>query len=282
MTVKGMGNLNEDALIVNERCGLYGVVDGATSLVPYRGTGGETGGFAAARLVADYMNGLAEGPGEGPEALAGTLIQANRLLREAMVRAGIDTGRHEQLWSACAVVVRIGERWIDYAQAGDCMLAAYGKDGTIRVVTHDQLAHVDDATKAVWTQGAAQGLTTRDELWAHALPQIVLGRKLANRDGGYAVLNGDPAFAGCVEFGRINRLNLGSLLLFTDGLYLPVLPGESDRDGAGEVAAKVRDMGLERYMDWLIGTEESDPDCIRFPRVKKSDDKSAIRIRLHP
>ena len=142
---------------------------------------------------------------------------------------------------------RVGPKWIEYAQLGDCMLAVYYADGTIRIVTHDQLAHVDDRTKAAWQEGVAAGLKTSAELWAHTRSQIVAGRALANRAGGYGVLNGDPASADFVEYGRISASSVVSLLLFSDGLYMPKPPGESDRDSAAEIASLVREMGLPRY-----------------------------------
>ena len=85
-----------------------------------------------------------------------------------------------------------------------------------------------------------------------------------------------------MEYGRISASSVVSLLLFSDGLYMPKPPGESDRDSAAEIASLVREMGLPRYMAWLTELEESDPDCIRYPRVKKSDDKTAIWIELEP
>ncbi|MBW7456980.1 protein phosphatase 2C domain-containing protein [Paenibacillus sepulcri] len=274
VTVKGVSPWNEDSLIVNEEAGLFGVVDGATSLVPYTGAGGETGGYLAARLIADYCD-AQEGVAVSP---LGLLEEANRLLRARMLDAGIRPERKEELWSACAVLIHIGEKWIEFAHAGDCMLAAYYSDGTIRIITHDQLAHVDDWTKAVWAEGVQAGLATRAELWEYAKPQIIKGRDLANAPGGYAVLNGDPAFVDYAEFGRISRTNIESLLLLSDGLYIPKQAGESDREGALEIAVKVREMGLQSYIDWLLALEESDPDCVIYPRVKKSDDKTAIVI----
>ncbi|NBD24451.1 protein phosphatase 2C domain-containing protein [Paenibacillus glycinis] len=277
-TQQGVGAWNEDAVVCEESLGLFGVLDGATSLAPYRGPGGETGGYLAAQEAAAAC--IREGhAGTG---LPEIMTQANARLRAAMGEAGISPDIPEALWSACAVLVRVGSKWIEYAQLGDCMLAVYYADGTIRIATHDQLAHVDDRTKAAWQEGVAAGLTSSAELWAHARSQIVAGRALANRTGGYGVLNGDDACADFVEYGRISVSNVVSLLLFSDGLYMPKPPGESDRDSAVQIASLVREMGLPRYMAWLTELEETDPDCTRYPRVKKSDDKTAIWIELEP
>ncbi|MBM7565113.1 protein phosphatase 2C domain-containing protein [Paenibacillus sacheonensis] len=277
-TVQGVGAWNEDAVVCKESDRLFGVIDGATSLVPYRGAGGETGGYLAAQSVAAACL---------DERLAGArlsdmLVEANTRLRAEMRDAGVPADVPEALWSACAVLVRVGSKWIDYAQLGDCMLAAYYDDGTIRIVTHDQLAHVDDRTKAVWLEGINAGLASSAELWTHVRPQIAAGRALANRPAGYGVLNGDPDCADYVEYGRIAAANVVSLLLFSDGLYMPKPPGESDKDSAADIASLVREAGLDRYLAQLTDLENTDPECTIYPRMKKSDDKTAIWIQLAP
>ncbi|WP_308636325.1 protein phosphatase 2C domain-containing protein [Paenibacillus silvisoli] len=274
-SVKGVGAWNEDAIIRNEALQLYGVIDGATSLVPYNGPGGETGGYLAAQLVARTCN-----EALNADSIMELLVSANDSLRGAMVQAGIDPRHKEGLWTACAAAIRVYPKWIEFAQAGDCMLAVYYADGSIRIVTNDQVAHVDDRTKAVWAEGVAAGLTTRAELLEYCMPTLRNGRELANTDDGYGVINGDPAFPDYAEFGRIGRTNVKALLLFTDGLYIPKLPGESDKESAGEIASLVRQMGLPRYIEWLTELEESDPNCTKYPRGKKSDDKTALWIGL--
>jgi len=37
-------------------------------------------------------------------------------------------------------------------------------------------------------------------------------------------------------------------------------------------------MGLAAYVNWLLGVEQEDSACRRFPRVKVSDDKTAIEL----
>ena len=50
-TRQGVGRLNEDAVVINDRLGIYGVLDGSTSLVPFESNDGKTGGFLASRFV---------------------------------------------------------------------------------------------------------------------------------------------------------------------------------------------------------------------------------------
>ncbi|REK58441.1 MAG: hypothetical protein C6W55_03345 [Thermobacillus sp.] len=279
--IRGSGEWNEDALIVRERDGLFGVADGATSLVPFRAPSGETGGVLASRITAETVMGMPIGADARAEALADMLVEANRRLASEMAACGIDPARKEALWSAGALIVRVRPDAVDYAQAGDCMLVAGYRDGSYRVLTRDQLAAVDRATLRRWSEAAASGITGRDARWQAVLPTIEAGRRLANAPGpeGYAVLNGDPAFACYVESGTINRLGLRSLLLMTDGMYVPKADPAEAFD-AEETARLVGRMGLEAYAEWLVQYERSDPDCTRFPRVKRSDDKTAVLLEF--
>jgi serine/threonine protein phosphatase PrpC len=277
LSIKGSSPFNEDAQVADFQRNVFAVIDGATSLTPYMSAEGFTGGYLASRLVASTIERLLDGGDIMP--LPDMLLEANRVLRSEMQKAGIDADQKEQLWSAGAVVIRISPDGIEYAQSGDCMLVAVYQDGTIRVVTRDQLAHVDRETYRLWAEGAAKGLTTRDQLWDCVKPQIVDGRQSANTPAGYGVLNGDPEAARYLEFGRINRINLKSLLLMSDGIYVPKRAGETPFD-AVEAARRIQQSNLHDYMKDIIGIEESDPDCLVFPRVKKSDDKTAVWIEF--
>jgi serine/threonine protein phosphatase PrpC len=280
LSIKGSSPWNEDATIRNEANRLFGVIDGATSLVPFVSRKGETGGVLAARVIEEYLNRVELYEDIHARGLLHLLLEANDLLRAEMGLNDILLENKEELWSACAVVVHITEHWIDYAQAGDCMLIAYYEDDSIRVVTHDQLEHIDQLTLDKWAEGVAAGIVQRDELWAHTKPQIIHGRQLANAPGGYAVLNGDPALENYAEYGRISKVGVKALLLISDGLYKPKAAASPRTDGATELALRVREMGLKQYVDWLIDLEESDPECVQYPRVKKSDDKTALYMEL--
>jgi serine/threonine protein phosphatase PrpC len=279
LSVKGSNPWNEDGLIIHEELQIYGVVDGATSLVPFTGPRGETGGYYASRIIVNALDRILCIPGQDEVPLAQALLEANRELRAEMLRHNINVERKEELWGACAVVIRLSETGVEYVQTGDCMLAAIYRDGTIRVVTRDQVAHLDQETYRLWAEGVAEGIKSREQLWHLVKPQIVSGRQSANTPSGYAVLNGEPEVADHLEYGRINRINLKALLLMTDGLYVPKRAFETPFDPV-EATSLVMKMGLREYVDWVIQTEENDPDCLEYPRVKKSDDKSAVWIEL--
>ncbi|MCR2822112.1 hypothetical protein [Lederbergia panacisoli] len=46
------------------------------------------------------------------------------------------------------------------------------------------------------------------------------------------------------------------------------------------VAKCILEKGIEKYSRNLIQLEETDPECIKYPRFKKSDDKAGIVINF--
>lgn len=280
MTIKGSNEWNEDALIINESVRLFGVLDGATSLRPFRGPNGETGGYLASQLVKRELERLAASDLDSVP-LHSAVLRANARLREEMAEHGIDVARKEDLWTTGVAAVRIGENNIEYAQAGDCMIAAFYKDGSIRTVSYDQVDHIDQQTKRMWEDGVKQGMTTREQLRKLVEPTILYNKRTMNTLDGYAVLSGEPELAEFLEYGRISRIQLSGLLIVTDGLFLPAgyELSEAERAAGMETLVRlIRDKSLRGYAEWLIDLEESDPECQRYPRFKKSDDKTGVLL----
>ncbi|UKS30882.1 protein phosphatase 2C domain-containing protein [Paenibacillus sp. HWE-109] len=279
ISIQGTAAWNEDAIVINESQGLYAVIDGATSLVPFRGPNLETGGRLAAQLMKHFLESQAVSNDASLEQL---LKQANVILRQEMAASGINLAAKEQLWTAGIALIRVTETHIEYVQTGDCMIYAKYADGSIRSVTRDHVAHIDHESKLLWEQGIAAGIQTKDELLARVKPRIAANKEKMNTQMGYSVMNGDPAAELYFESGKLNRIMLESLFLVTDGLFLPEGLAESGSSQIEEeMVERIAAGGLQSYADWLIEVEKSDPECIRFPRFKMSDDKSGIWLRLH-
>ncbi|TNJ60495.1 protein phosphatase 2C domain-containing protein [Paenibacillus hemerocallicola] len=275
VSIKGEQPLNEDALVLNSLAGLFGVLDGATSLTPYVNRNNETGGYIAANLLKAHFERLS-----GPTDVRGELLEANRKLRAEMAEQGIDVDRKERLWSAAAAVVQIHEHTVSFAQAGDCMLLAVYRDGTVRPLTRPQLSHIDSVTLAKWQEGRERGLETKQQLRAYIYETIKANRERSNTPDGYSVINGEEAASHYVEYGTVNRIRLQHLVMLSDGIYLP------GRDSAEpsywtDLAEAVVSRGLRAYAEELVRFEQEDPDGKRHLRLKKSDDKSGVIVSFH-
>ncbi|WP_379159746.1 protein phosphatase 2C domain-containing protein [Paenibacillus sp. sgz5001063] len=267
-SLKGDGEWNEDALVIHKKASVYGVVDGATSLSAYRNPEGRTGGYIAAQLAAAHFMGM-----DPDGKLEQTTAEANQALSQRMVAEGVDTVEASNRWSAALVIVQIREYSIDYVQAGDCMLLARYKDGTVRALTHPQLAHVDRRTLETMAHLRAEGIGDPAELRRRLIPHLKGNRALANTMGGYGILNGDSQFPLFLEKGTFNRANLESLYMFSDGLY-------TEETDWTELTGTLDKLGVERYARALYEKEQNDHMLLEVPRLKVSDDKTCVVLRL--
>lgn len=268
VTRQGIGICNEDALIQRPEAGIFGVLDGITSLTKWQGTDGRTGGAVASAVVKAFVESC---PPDQP--LAEIVVAANRRLRAEMETHGIDPNDQGAVWGCAGALVRVGPTWIEHCHAGDCLVYAVYGDGEIRELTRDSVDPFERRTLEAFEKNGR----VRDENMIRILRE---GRTRANRANGYTAMNGDPALADFLEFGRVNRQGMQAVLVVTDGLTWPEpLPHEQRyRRMVTEILAR----GLAGYADHVIALEDSDPEKIRYPRMKHADDKTGILIRLAP
>ncbi|CAM4382922.1 protein phosphatase 2C domain-containing protein [Paenibacillus alkaliterrae] len=269
---RGSNEINEDVLIVNSKNRIFGVVDGATSVNAYRDEKGKTGGYLAANLLASFFT-----DAQDSENLVDVVQKANRELRSRMINSNVDVSNKKNLWSAAFAVFRISDTRIEYVQAGDCMLFAKYDDGTVRALTHDQVAHLDFITISKREEAKKNGCVTREEIFQYILPTVSGNRQKANTLQGYSVMNGEPELDCFLESGIINRACLKRLYAVTDGLFYPGTRADGKMDW-NHMLSRIDETGLEAYAEQLILLEESDPQCNVYPRIKRSDDKTGIVI----
>ncbi|MBS4208095.1 protein phosphatase 2C domain-containing protein [Bacillus sp. FJAT-50079] len=278
ITLQGSNEWNEDALILNEKLGIYGVADGATSLVPFRSEKGETGGRLASQIVKCFFEKLDEPTSQSLEEL---LVEANDLIGNKMKEAGIDTSLKDNVWTTGAAIIKVEENQIEYVQAGDCMIIAMYKDGSYRLLTRDQISFFDNQTRLKWVEAIDEGLNDRQEIRKKIEPVIRKHKSKINTNNGYSVLDGSREAGLYLECGKINRLQLAGIIICTDGLFIHDEKGTENKvDPIKNLVQQTSIVGLEGYANYLIALENKDPDCLRFPRFKKSDDKTAVCIEF--
>jgi serine/threonine protein phosphatase PrpC len=273
-SIKGSRALNEDALVVNNESNVFSVIDGATSVTPYKNSKGETGGFIAANLLASYLQNV-----DTNSSLEHCVLNANEALNKLMVESGVTINKKTNLWSAAFVAVRISETKLDYVQAGDCMLFVKYKDGQIRPLTHDHVCRFDAITLQKLLEGKRLGYRDSEELFQYVLPTVRENKKNANEVDGYSVLNGERNLVNFLEKGTINLADAERIYMISDGLFYPSMDVDSKTEWK-DIVSKIDHMGLVNYAKHIIELEESDPKCQKYPRLKKSDDKTGIVIDL--
>jgi serine/threonine protein phosphatase PrpC len=275
-THRGIHFLNEDALVINERAAVYGVLDGVSSIVPYLSDKKETGGYIAAQAVKNYFESL-----DRVEQLTEHAAAANQKLRELMVQANINLEKKDGLWGTALALVRIQEDRVEFVQTGDCMILAVYQDGEVRPLTWRQVAHLESPAIEKWEEGVNKGLSNQKDLHGTVMDIIRENRFQSNTNGGYGVLNGEAHAVDFLEYGKINRSRLKHVILLSDGLFWPSKDVPSDHSYWDYTAQRVLEIGVEQYAHELLEIEEADPECLTYARFKKSDDKTGMVLHFN-
>ncbi|WP_077303158.1 protein phosphatase 2C domain-containing protein [Virgibacillus pantothenticus] len=273
VTCKGVGKLNEDSVIINDDISIYGVADGVSSIVPFTNQENETGGYIASNLVKNYYQTL-----HRSSSFLDDFAKINTQLQNKMNEYNVDTLKKEQLWGTALALVKISPYGIDFIQTGDCMIFAVYEDNAVRTLTRAQTAPLEKAVINRWKELIDKGVTKQAELMKDVKEILITNRQKSNTPAGYGVLNGEDDAVKFTEFGKINKNGLKHIVMMTDGLFLPkeLVP---EHEHYWEVMVnKILSKGLQAYVDDLIELESSDPECVRYPRFKMSDDKAGIWI----
>ncbi len=272
-TLKGERTTNEDALLINHKAAIYGVMDGATSVIPFKNAKGETGGYIAANTVKNTFERLIDN--QDNHTLLQQIILANALIMKEMERENINIKEKERLWATAAAIVAVHDDYVEYVQIADCMIFAVYSDGTVQSVTTDGVEHIDQRSLDKWQEGITNGLRNKRELREYVQPVLVENRSLCNCEGGYGVLNGEKEAEAFLVHGQISKINLKALILLTDGLTTSYA-----NEKWTEVVHRIIRDGLENYAMTLQKIEDEDHECLRFVRLKKSDDKTGLIVRF--
>ncbi|NBJ70362.1 MULTISPECIES: protein phosphatase 2C domain-containing protein [Clostridia] len=273
VTCKGVGKLNEDSVIINDDISIYGVADGVSSIVPFANQENETGGYIASNLVRNYYQTL-----HCASSFLDDFAKINTQLQDKMNEYNIDTLKKEQLWGTALALVKISPNGIDFIQTGDCMIFAVYEDNAVRTLTRAQTAPLEKAAINRWKELIGKGVTKQAELMKDVKDILITNRQKSNTPAGYGVLNGEDDAIKFTEFGKINKNGLKHIVIMTDGLFLPKELVPEHECYWKSVINEVLSKGLQAYADELIELEASDPECVRYPRFKMSDDKAGVWI----
>lgn len=258
---KGSGKINEDELLIKDN--LFAVFDGMSSLVPYHNKEGETGGKLASRTAKEIF-------AKNNKSLKELAIEANRKILDDMKKEDINTNKKESLWSTFVAVIRLEDEIAQFFQIGDCLIIKINKNGEYKLVT--PYYNHDVNTLLLWKQLAKQGITN---LWDSVKYHTDKVRREMNIN--YGTMNGEPEAINFFNIGEVPLKNIKSLILFTDGLFIPKEHPEKPEDW--DLFVKLyQESGLKGLLEYVRAIEKADPNCIKYPRFKQHDDVAAIGI----
>jgi hypothetical protein len=263
---------NDDAFGFRERACV--VLDGATGL------GGQLmpGPSDAAWLARFGANRIMSYIGEGADAhdaIAAALFDAENAFAQLRRRAPVD--RYETPY-ASLMLATVGASAIDFVSYGDCAAIVGRPDGRVEIVG-EALAKRARESARVKTLADSKGEAAAAKGVREAfLPALRAARNTVNTDrGGY--LFGPDVTAADHAAGQIVEVDAGThLLLVTDGFL--ALASDYGRYDIASLLDAAKRLGLPALAQELRAIEDADPEGRRFPRFKKSDDATAVLLRV--
>jgi serine/threonine protein phosphatase PrpC len=235
------------------------ILDGASEPDPTD----RNGGWYAETLGQEIQNLLVINPGRK---LAEIVAEAIRNITD---RHNLSPGGP----SATVSIARWTDHLLDLFVLGDSPIVTLTRDGQIRELVDHRLEQVAQPERARLDE--VDDDTAMREAW-RAL--IAAERAARNVPGGYWIAETNPAAANEAVNASHSIGTISTILMMTDGLSdgvdhyrIPATYAE---------AAEIARRDPKVLVDLVHATEESDPDCVRWPRSKRHDDKSLAIIEI--
>lgn len=243
------------------------VIDGATDLSP-PGLVGTRGGAAWLSLETDAALSAA-GDASVETICAGVFARIARRFEAVRTR---DPVARWELPLASFLIVRVNDAGLECGWLGDC--SGYLKRGD----TIERLGPPHDIRDAEAARAAALSEHGLGKV-ATARPAPILDHLRESRGRSNKPLLGtDPEAAKAMPVLRTPCAPGDALLLMTDG-FAALTDSYGAMDGPALMAAVAAE-GLVPLATRLRAIEAEDADCTRFPRFKRSDDATALWLRI--
>lgn len=241
------------------------VIDGATDL----GEPGLLGTRGGAAWIAMEANAAFAAAGDSNVRSICKAVFARLARRFDAVRTR-DPMSAWEIPSAAFLIARATPEGLEIGWLGDCT-AILKRGGLIEAIGAHATGKDAERDHASSLAEHGLGLDTRPS------PIIDSLRRDREREGRF-VLGPDLAMADQISLAVIPAAPGDELLLMSDG-FSALTDAYAALDAAALMAA-LPDRGLAPLVEELRAIERDDADCRRFPRFKRSDDATAIWLRI--
>lgn len=270
------GKANDDAL--GSTASIAFVLDGATGLGDAPLMPGESDAAWVAHTARDL---LLQQTGSTSDLRAIIRVVAQGLVvRFEKERSREPQARWEMPWSTLSLIG---------VEAGRLNIAYVG-DSRVLIETQDDEIHnfgPNPSRSAFESKLAAKMIAQRKNealgmasIRATVLEDLRRARNTVNTPSGFWALGADTAVAENATVTSIALDGPATVLLTTDGFY--ALVEDYKRYGDRELIATAQTLGLAILGRELRHIEDDDPNGERYPRMKKSDDATALLVRVEP
>jgi len=264
-------DVNEDR--VGASGALAWVIDGATDVIDAPLTTAPTDASWIAETLDQLMRDVALAPTDLAELPAILTERLQAEFRRSSRRQPI--GRHEHP-SAAGLIVRIDGLQLDYLSIGDCTLLAQTSAGVVRLGTNEVEAGDRWVAEALRDYRAKNPDASADAARAHLWPKLGAGRWSMNQQDGYGVFSLTPTPLRFIKLGSLKVAPRGHALLASDGLMR--LVDIFHRYSTEELLTEAAERGTVALTAEVRALEQSDADCVQFPRAKRHDDSSGVLL----
>lgn len=267
--------VNEDALGAGKSIAF--VLDGVTGLADTPVMPGKSDAAWASHAARDLL--VAHEATSDLRTLVGDVARDLTVRFEAE-RLRPPAARYEIPWTTLSMI-RVADGRLDVAFVGD---------SRVLVETSDDEVHnfgINPSRSAFETKLAAKMIAARKEqtlgvesIRATVLPDLRRSRDTVNTPQGFWLLGPDDAVGVHVSVASLALTGPATILLATDGFY--ALVEDYKRYGDRELIATAQTLGLSILGRELRHIEDDDPEGEKYPRMKKSDDATALLVRVEP
>jgi len=264
---------NDDALGCNGEIAF--VLDGVTSLADPQLIPGRSDAAWVAHLARDLL--LRQPAGAGRDMKEMIRRVAGDIDREFVAkRLRAPAERHELPWTTISMI----------AVEGDSLHIAFLGDSRVLIETEDDAVHNYGTTPS---RGAFEARLARKMISAGKgigvdaqrltiVEELRRARNIVNTPEGYWLLGADPAAGDHLNMATLQLRGDATVLLATDGFY--ALTEDYKHYGDRELIATAQVVGLATLGRELRHVEDLDPDGVKYPRMKKSDDATALLVKV--
>lgn len=226
-----------------------------------------TGGEVVSRIVEEFFKEQSINQNSSDLDLRRSILEANKLVASELQDYGFSLHSPETLPGAAFAIVKISKDKVEVVQAGDCFALWAAKDIDISITpmqTRELEAEADRDAGEIQRRVAqekynlelekvnsSQMEEIRAEMWLEYFPiWRETKRRYVNNPSnphGHGLLNGQAALKEMWFYKVLERDNLETLLLFSDGLTPPweIMKDKSDIELARTIYASYKKGGLK-------------------------------------
>lgn len=253
------------------------VIDGATGLGDnLLCSAGSDAAAYAKETNAQLENALAAGNANLKSALRRSITELEKWVETNLARKPRD---RFELPSAAAAIINILGNVLHMAFLGD-VKCVHVRGRECETYGFSPLGALEEqALRELVTIQETHPDADVNEIRRLLTPTLRRNRSLMNIDGGYWVMSNDSRAADNAHYASADVQDGDHVILLSDGFYrlIDTFHVYSTADLACRAMTKG---GLQPLYNQLRDLEENDPECRRYPRVKKADDATAVLLSV--